>query len=120
MIHTAVFQLVGSYAGGIYSFCNKGIDIGKFFISDININASKHIDCVYNGFPVKGCVVVNLKVKIVFQRLYSLFRATQEISLIDFIKVFFLINAQIGITENRKQANFSGFPVDAAKHFYIR
>ena len=59
MVHTAVLQLVGSYSGGVYGFCDKGIDIGKLFVGDFNINTAKYVDGVNDCLPVECCIIID-------------------------------------------------------------
>ena len=120
MVHAAVLQLIGTNTGGIYGFCDKGIDIGKFLITDFDVYTTQHVDGIHNGFPVEGRIIINVDVKIALQRMNSLFVAAQEIRLINLvIIIIFVGNTQIAVAEYRHQTNFTSLFVDAGQHLYI-
>ena len=62
MVHAAVFQLIRTDSGGIYGFRDKGIDVGKFLITDLNVHTTQHIDGVHYSLPVKGRIIINAQV----------------------------------------------------------
>ena len=62
MVHTTVLQLIRADSGRIYCFCDKGVDVGKFLITDFNVYASQYIDGVNYSLPVEGSIIINVQV----------------------------------------------------------
>ena len=62
MVHAAVIQLIGTDSGGIYGFRDKGIDVGKFLITDFNVHAAEHVDGIHNSLPVECGIIINFQI----------------------------------------------------------
>ena len=67
MVGACLGQLDGTDSRGVDGFRNKCIDVFKFSRGNINIDTAQDIDCLSNGFPVEGGIVVNFYIQVLFQ-----------------------------------------------------
>ena len=112
-------KLMRADPSSLNGLCNKGIDIIKFSITQLNVNPSQDIDSVCYRIPVKRHIVRNVQIQIPVQRFNRLSRASGKICRINLIISTLIISIQIRITEYRNNLDLSGILVNIADHNYI-
>ena len=85
MVGACLGQLDGTDSGGVNGFRDKCIDVFKFSRGDIYINTAQDIDCLSNGFPVEGGIVVNFYIQVLFQGGNRLFLAAFKVCLVNLV-----------------------------------
>ena len=120
MIHACMGQLYGADSRCIYGFRNKGVDIIKLRVADLQIDASQGVDPVGHRRPAEGHIVVDLKVQVFLQGLDRLFMASLGIGLIDLVILALIVDLQVGIPVNGNQLDLPGLPVDIRHHDDVR
>ena len=49
-------------SGFLNSLCNKGVDITKFCLADIDIHAVQHVNSICHGLPVEGHILGDIQI----------------------------------------------------------